>query len=268
MKAFSLCASLLISILIYGQENEKTDFFSEIKKHDISHLLTLEHFFIEDSTFFVIRPQPLGFIGENFQRIYIRFISVIKNPSEPTEYMVYGKTKIKNKISTFQGKLTIKKSEIYNANEHPTRTSEYHFLSKKNSDLQQGVIFGEYTFYQNPKDTGAGILKGDFVSHFFLNRESNPAYDILMWNADDYRNNQFKGQWISYETGESKKCNWGDFRIPNCGDLDVGTAEFSPNKKYLKAGWENYQVPVSQSKKKNKMQKKVDTQEEKWWANQ
>jgi hypothetical protein len=34
-------------------------------------------------------------------------------------------------------------------------------------------------------------------------------------------------------------CNWGEIRIPFCGDLDGGAGEFIPNPKYVKNGWED-----------------------------
>ncbi len=34
--------------------------------------------------------------------------------------------------------------------------------------------------------------------------------------------------------------NWGNGRIPDAGDLDVGTGEFFPNEKYKKFRWNNF----------------------------
>jgi hypothetical protein len=36
-----------------------------------------------------------------------------------------------------------------------------------------------------------------------------------------------------------KRCNWGDFRIPNSGDLDGGAAGFSPWK-HKENGWQDF----------------------------
>lgn len=270
MKPSTLIIALIISIQVLGQahsnqKRSKINFLPEIKKYDISHLITLEHFFIEDSTFVVVRPQPLGFIGENFQRFQIRFISVIKNPSQPSEYFVYGKSKVKNNIYPFQGKITLKSSEVYDRVKFPNRTSEYRFLEDNLRAPKQGVVKGKYVFYQSPNQKGAGILKGNFTSNFFLDKENILEYDGIMWNADKYQNNQFKGQWISYKTDESRKCNWGDFRIPECGDLDVGDGEFSPNKKYRDFGWEDYQIPSNNITDKTKATEAKKKQRKKWW---
>jgi hypothetical protein len=42
----------------------------------------------------------LGFIGENYQRFHIHFISIIQNPLNPYEYFAYGKTKVIRFISS------------------------------------------------------------------------------------------------------------------------------------------------------------------------
>ncbi len=61
-----------------------------------------------------------------------------------------------------------------------------------------------------------------------------------MIDADGYSNNLFTGTWSSYGGSMTKPCNWGDYRIPNCGDLDSGDGEFVPNEKYRSKGWQSY----------------------------
>src|SRR6185312_4163383 len=39
-----------------------------------------------------------GFIGDNYQRIRIKFITVTKNQSSPDIYLVYGKSMVKSNI--------------------------------------------------------------------------------------------------------------------------------------------------------------------------
>lgn len=268
MKAITLLAALFICTQFFGQENNKTDFFSEIKGHDISKLLILEDFLIEDNTFEIIRPEPLGFIGKDFQRFNIRFISIIKNPSNPIEYFVYGKTKTKNKIRSFQGKITLTKSEIYTTNEHSTRTSEYRFLANNQQAIKQGELVGTYEFFEDPNESKSGILKGQFVSNFYLSKTNKLGYDVIKWNADRYENNQFTGKWIDYKTGRTEICNWGDFRIPNSGDLDTGTEEFIPNAKYNVSGWSNYQISLGNVTDTLATEKAQYIENEKWWLNE
>jgi hypothetical protein len=61
--------------------------------------------------------------------------------------------------------------------------------------------------------------------------------------ADGFSNNTFVGTWTSYKTGKSKKCNFGDYRIPECegsNGCDIGAGEFSINPKYRENGWQSY----------------------------
>lgn len=80
---------LLVTIVVRGQKNSeafrnkiltdepiaKTDIKNEFIKNDISTLLTQTD-----------NGRVLGFIGDNYQRIQIKFISVIKNKENPGEY--------------------------------------------------------------------------------------------------------------------------------------------------------------------------------------
>lgn len=47
------------------------------------------------------------------------------------------------------------------------------------------------------------------------------------------------GTWTSYATHQTLRCNWGDYRIPNADDFDIGAGEFSPADKYLPYGWQD-----------------------------
>ena len=251
MRKVILLIVILISVQTFGQENKKIDFTKEIQKFDISNLLTLEKFNIENDTIVVHRQQPLGYIGENYQRFHIRFISVIKNPKNPLEYFAYGKTKVKNNICAFQGKLTIKKSMLFEESEVP--------------ELKQGLINGEYEFYEDPDQKGTGIFKGEFHTFFYITKSGDIKYDALMWVADGFENNQFEGTWTSYKTGNSKKCNWGDYRIPDSRELDCGVGEFGPDSKYAEYGWESYRLAWIYSSTKPGVKEARQKENEKWW---
>jgi hypothetical protein len=74
-------------------------------------------------------------------------------------------------------------------------------------------------------------------SEFLIDNKGQFRYDAISFSADGFSNNQFIGSWTSYKTDASKKCNWGDYRIPECGDLDIGAGELSISEKYSKNGW-------------------------------
>ena len=43
--------------------------------------------------------------------------------------------------------------------------------------------------------------------------------------GDAFFNNQFKGTWESYHNNIKKKCNWGDYRMPDSKGLDGGATD-------------------------------------------
>ena len=242
---------LISCVFANGQEIKTSNFSEKIKKYDISDLWTLDKFQIENDTITVDRPEPLGYIGDNFQRFQIHFISAIKNPDNKLQYFIYGKTKVKENICTFQGTITIKKAQIYDEGDFST--------------LKQGFVKGQYAFYEDPDQKGSGILKGKFQTNFYINEKGEIKYDALMFVADGFSNNQFEGTWTSYKTGNSKKCNWGDYRIPDSGDLDVGTAEFSPSGRYVKNGWQNYIPSWGYSPDNSESIEAKKKEKKKWW---
>ncbi len=242
---------VIIFIAAYGQDITGTDFTEEIKKYDISYLWTLDKFQIENDTETVERPEPLGYIGENFQRFQIHFISVIKNADNKLQYFVYGKTKVNENICAFQGIITIKRVVIYKDAEFPT--------------LTQGTVYGQYVFYENPGQKGSGILRGHFQTDFYFNEKGEIKYNGLMAVADGFQNNQFEGTWTSYKTGVSKKCNWGDFRIPDSHRLDIGAGEFAPADEYLKYGWKSYVQAWENASDNPEVIEARKKENEKWW---
>ncbi|MFY7670397.1 hypothetical protein ACOSP6_04865 [Tenacibaculum sp. MEBiC06402] len=233
---------MLVQITGYTQEIEGVNFIEEIKNYNVSDLFVMN------------KTEPIGYIGEKYQRFFIHFISVIKNPRNNLEYFVYGKTKVKDNICSFQGILKI--------------TTCTYILETDVPNIKQGSLVGEYAFYEDTKEKGSGLLKGKFFTDFIINEKGVLVYDNLMSSADGYQNNQFEGIWISYKSKSSKKCNWGDYRIPDSGDLDVGTAEFAPNPYYHKFGWLNYTNAYLDYSNDQIRKNALNREKEHWWKNQ
>lgn len=110
----------------------------------------------------------------------------------------------------------------------------------KRFSFKTGVLLGAYEFFEEPEQKGSGILSRIFRTNYYLDHGTIKYNDPELGYSDPFCNNLFMGEWKSDQTGEIKTCNWGDYRIPNSGDLDYGAAEFSPNQKYYKYGWGNY----------------------------
>jgi len=197
-----------------------------------------------------------GFIGENYQRLRVKFISVTEDTSLSDTYIVYGKSMVKNNICEFHGSIKITNIRKLNITQHGCEDEE-----KYKGFKGQFFILGDYTFSENEEQKYTGIFNGTFRSDFFIDKSNHVIYDDIENCSDSYTNNQFVGQWIGYKTKIAKRCNWGDFRVPNSGDLDIGAGEFSPDDKYLKFGWQSRRdLMISQSEKNAK-----EAEEAKWW---
>jgi len=79
---------------VFAQNIQISDFFGQIKNYDLSVVLSADSI-IDDENEKVLRADILGFIGDDYHRFQIHFISVIKNQSDSHEYFAYGKTKKK-----------------------------------------------------------------------------------------------------------------------------------------------------------------------------
>jgi hypothetical protein len=253
MKQIFTIIWLIISGFTYGQETKITDYLNEIIQHDISDLWTLKKFRteFERDTSWIDRMEPLGYIGENYQRFYIHFSSVIQNPDNKSEYFVTGKTKVKTNICSFKGMIRINDSKTYNDNEFPM--------------IKQGFVKGIYEFFEDSNQKGSGILKGEFRTEFYADKNGQIKYNSLMIGADGFENNQFEGTWTSYKSKGSKKCNWGDYRIPDSKDLDNGAGDFAVSEKYVSNGWNGYMLAYGASPDRTDVKEASKAEKEKWW---
>ena len=245
---------LIITKVALGQKNSeefrnkllndehivKTDIKNEFIKYDISSLLTQTK-----------NNRVFGFIGDNYQRIRIKLISVIKNRENPSQYFVYGKSMVKDNICEFQGTISI--------------TNVFNFKNPESPEIKQGKVVGDYLFYEYPQQKHVGQFKGVFSSNWYLDKEGNLKYDDLSDVADGFTNNEFVGTWTSYSGTVTKICNWGDDRIPMSGDLDDGTGEFHPSNKYQASGWLTYDQAYSGGISKDKEEEARRAEQKEWW---
>lgn len=210
----------------YTQDKINSNYYDQIKNYNLSKILTADSIEVDDGVEKIKREEVLGFIGDDYERLFIRFISIIQNPNNKYEYFTFGKTMVKENVYEFQGTIKITDARIGNSIEYP--------------NYKQGILKCALTLYEDRNQKFTGYFKGILTSNFIIDKNGNFDYDALMFYSDDFSNNQFIGNWTSYTTKVIKTCNWGDFRIPESGDLDIGTAEFMVNKKYRKNGWMSY----------------------------
>jgi len=238
----------------YAQESATTDFTGQIKSYDLSVILTADSILLEDRVDKkdkIKRAEIRGFIGDDFQRLQIHFISVIQNPANPLEYYAYGKSRVKKTICSFQGIITIKQARLYTNGDIP--------------EYKQGYTVCEVVLYEDKKQQSTGYFKGQLKSHFIIDHKGEFRYDAIMFAADGFSNNQFVGTWTSYRNSTVKKCHWGDYRIPECGNLDVGAGEFMVNEDYLKNGWETYMTAWLSMKETPEVIEARKKETEQWW---
>ena len=199
-----------------------------------------------------------GFIGDNYQRIRVKFISIKQDSLFFDIYHVYGKSMVKNNIDEFNGEIKIVKIYKLIVTQHGCEDG-YKYKGYKG----QFSLIGEYLFSENKNQEHSGIFKGKVQSDYFINKYNKVCYNDIENCADGFTNNQFVGNWISYQTSEIKRCNWGDYRVPNSGDLDMGAGEFSPYDKYLKYGWQSRRDYFLQSGPNYQQAQHIE--EAKWW---
>jgi hypothetical protein len=211
----------------YSQEKaKKIDFFIKVKNYDLSKIWCADSIKTDELDGAVEFPEPLGFIGDNYQRFYIHYSSVMKSGTNPYEYYVSGKTRVKETIRKFRGVITVIEAKLYQYFDDPR--------------YKEGYMICKCIFYEDSTLPETGCIKGTLRSDWYLDSSGHIFYDAIMIVADGFDNNQFEGKWTSYTTGRDKKCNWGDFRIPDSKPLDDGTGDFHPTTKYIKNGWQNY----------------------------
>jgi len=195
-----------------------------------------------------------GFIGDNYQRLRIKIISISQDRKLPDTYTVSGKSMVKNVIRTFAGTVKITHVRVY---DDPRLGIDDEY---KNKIKERGVVVGEYHLSEDKRKKETGIFEGVFATYWYVDRDGHLRYDDINAGADGYLNNQFVGTWTSYKTRVGKIANWGDYRIPLSGDLDIGAGDLSPDDKYLPYGWRSYREAYSNNSKRARLE-----EDRKWW---
>ncbi|MBN8851916.1 MAG: hypothetical protein BGO55_25780 [Sphingobacteriales bacterium 50-39] len=248
-KLLSLTLILGLATGAYTQPDKSINYLSAIKNYDLSKLWRADSIRTEGDGEKVPFPEPLGYIGNNYQRFYIHYISVTKDKNNPYIYHVYGKTKVKDVVCTFNGAITITRTRLYRQSDDPR--------------YKQGAVTGDIVFKEDSTQPSAGVFKGKVETGFTLDKKGTLQYDALMAVADGYSNNQCTTIWTSYKTGKSKKCNWGDYRIPDSRELDDGAGGVHINERFAGNGWQTFVAAYGSSDKNAEKARQIEDAE--WW---
>lgn len=163
-----------------------------------------------------------------------------------------GKTRVKNHICRFSGTITLVKAFIY------------HDKNKEYPQYSEGKVECAVDFWEDKRQQGSGHIEGKLVSNWYLDKKNIIQYNILDAASDGFDNNQCTATWTAYNWGTTKICNWGDYRIPDSGNLDIGAGEFYVNEKYLSNGWQFYNLLTGDAEKEKVRQAKAE-EKRKWW---
>ena len=249
--------TLFTSLRVFAQDIDKK--VIEVIMYESDSLISKAKatYLLKDySSILLTKPKTIthGFIGENYQRIDIIILSAKQN-DKTNEYIVMGKSRTNNIVSNFNGILI------------PTCIYTYKNLHfgvdnsfKNNGIKEQGYLLGKYKLYEDSTKQNSGFFEGTFALKWFIDKDSKLQYDDIGSVSDEYWNNAFVGKWDKYNSNISEICNWGDYRILFCGDLDCGAGEFSPCEKYLQYGWDTYSRAYV-----NNDPKAREYEETKWW---
>lgn len=184
-------------------------------------------------------PEPLGFLGNEYERFYIHYDIVYQ--LEKGRYQVKGKTKFLDNIRAIAGEIIV--DSIVPHIQVSAIDCELGGMAPFVEGDETGTIYAHYSFSEARDEVPVGKYVGKAMFDYALHK-GNLYYDATNLIADGYCNNQYEGVWVSLDNDDEIICNWGDYRIPNSGPLDIGCAEFYPNEEAQKNhGWANYNQP-------------------------
>jgi len=190
-----------------------------------------------------------GFIGNNYQRLQIKILKIKQDDNNKTLYHIFGKDKVNERVTDFKG--TFKVISAFKTKD----------MEKEGKDT--GILIGEYILYENKNKPKSGFFKGRFITYWYKDDKGKIFYDDICAIVDDFSNNQFVGIWKSYKDKVGKKCNWGDYRIPDSEEFDNGACEFCPDEKYEIYGWKNYNDAYFRQNENSQKAKQIELEE--WW---
>jgi hypothetical protein len=198
----------------------------------------------------------VGFIGKNYYRFQIKFTSIKRNGPNATAYVVTGYTRKWDTVRYFTGYIGL----------------EHAWYVQTNPDfgdtIKEGIFTGTYNFMEATNELPCtGQFRGNFMTSWYTDKSGNIHYDDLNSGDDGDYNNSFVGTWKDYSPNRTLICNWGDYRIPNSGNLDEGVGEFAPDSAYVKYGWQNFKGTEYDGSSDGKDTIQAQEKADQWWPN-
>jgi len=170
-----------------------------------------------------------GVFDTMFHRIQFHFANIKRNENDNCTYTVSGFDRLKGLVTPFNGEIKIERIVKNQGNLYQPETP---------SDDRLIEFNGTFILREDKEIKGSGIFKGTVYFMLTLNKENKLVDNMGEYMGDGFSNFIYEGTWTSYTTGKIKKCIWGQGRLPNTADFDIGAGELVVNEKYLKNGWE------------------------------
>jgi hypothetical protein len=214
MKMIPVLAWMVGSVICcFSQTNVTKEFGS---KYDFSKFLFTDADYGVD-----------GVYDDTFHRIQFAFTKVEKSASDQLLYKVEGADRLKGLITRFNGEIRIIEIIRHEGNiYHPDKTSEDKWI----------VFKATFELREDKQTKGSGVFKGTLSFGLTFKREKF-IDNLWEYEGDGFSNFIYNGSWTSYLTGKSKKCIWGQGKLPDTGDFDSGVGMRVINKKYQNNGW-------------------------------
>lgn len=195
-----------------------------------------------------------GVIGNEYKRIRIKILDVVKDSLNPYVYHIKGASKVGSNLERFEGVIRLDGIK-------QLKPTVVEIDDQSMPSIYEGVLSASYEFYEPKNNKHSGFFSGTYHGKFRITAENEVLCNDLDLFSDRYINNMFVGTWTDYQTNDSKLCKWADFRVPDVsGDFDLGAGEFSPNKKYNDKGWKTYHEAFFNNDKKA-----LEIEEGTWW---
>jgi len=200
-------------------------------------------------------PEPYGTLGKNYQRFYIHYTSVIKDPSNLYCYHVKGKTRVGTRILLITGTITVMQAGIYK----PASV----YAPDTYKGYKRGQIISKVVFNESGTHPGT-VIKGELTTHFCINAQNQLLYDTLDFGIDGYGNNYFTGTLTNHTGKEVQNLQYGDYNLSGSPFSDVGG--ITVPSQYEKYGWQSFVDAIPDDlRPANKAA--IAEEKRQWWNN-
>lgn len=229
---FVCSVSLLLSNAVHAQPAGTTNFYNNIKTYNLATLWRADQLRLISLKEYQPFPEPLGVLGKNYQRFYIHYTSVTKDPGNPYKYNVQGKTRVGNQVRPFTGTITVMQAGIFK----PGANNPY--APEPYKGYKRGKLICRIAINETASSPGSGTINGELTTDFCINAQNQLLYDTLDFGIDGYGNNQFTGSWTAHGSKAAQKLHFGDITIPDTKFSDVYGITVPPE--YEKYGWQSF----------------------------